>query len=426
MARLTHMIRGIVQQGFSSGQGSQNVTDLYEASKKTLVPELSVDDFADMFAQTLAYGLFAARVNHVSGRFQRRSAGYDISSANPFLREIFSLVAGPNAETEPFIGFVDDLAYILAESDMVAILADFGKQSAHQDPVMHFYETFLAAYDPEIRERRGVYYTPEPVVSYIVRAVDHLLRKNFNCPEGLADYQATQYEALEQDESEKKTVKRESHRVLVLDPACGTGLQFVRDGKGDLRQTFGPEDVLHYIYAVFHSPTYRERYAQFLRYDFPRVPTIDDVERLRALVGLWTTHDRCPPDAVIGSDPTSPSIGFPVAGDNIVEKAHPKYYPPGEKPTGRDPVLQRGRVYISSDDARGNRHGQYFEGVSPEVWKFRIGGYQPLDKWLKDRKGRALTFADIAHYRRIYAALERTIDLMAEIDEIVIDAKMLG
>ncbi len=213
---------------------------------------------------------------------------------------------------------------------------------------------------------------------------------------------------------------------FVADMERSTGLQFVRDGKGDLRQTFGPEDVLHYIYAVFHSPTYRERYAQFLRYDFPRVPTIDDVERLRALVGLGRRMTDAHLMRSSVPDPTSPSIGFPVAGDNIVEKAHPKYYPPGEKPTGRDPVLQRGRVYISSDDARGNRHGQYFEGVSPEVWKFRIGGYQPLDKWLKDRKGRALTFADIAHYRRIYAALERTIDLMAEIDEIVIDAKMLG
>ena len=142
-----------------------------------------------MFAQTLAYGLFAARVNHdpTEGKFQRRDAAREIPSTNPFLRNLFQQITGLSLEDEPFVGFVDDLVQLLDECDMESILKDFGRKVAREDPVVHFYETFLAAYDPELREKRGVYYTPEPVVSYIVRSVDHLLRERFDLPDGLAD-----------------------------------------------------------------------------------------------------------------------------------------------------------------------------------------------------------------------------------------------
>ena len=97
------------------------------------------------------------------------------------------MVSGVALEREPFVTFVDDIAQLLDNADMEAVLSGFGQRSVGQDPVMHFYETFLAEYDPELREQRGVYYTPEPVVSYIVRSVDHILRERFDCPEGLAD-----------------------------------------------------------------------------------------------------------------------------------------------------------------------------------------------------------------------------------------------
>ena len=223
MARLTHIVRDIVEEGFRQSQLSQEVTDLYQASKNVLVPDLTEAAFADMFAQTLAYGLFAARVNHDSGEFTRENAARYIPQANPFIRRIFSLVSDPALDDEPFVGFVDDLAQLLGNADMEAVLADFGKRAARQDPILHFYETFLAAYDPALRERRGVYYTPEPVVSYIVRSVDHILRQNFSCPEGLADHSTATYETLEYHGNEEKTVEKQGHRVLVLDPACGTG-----------------------------------------------------------------------------------------------------------------------------------------------------------------------------------------------------------
>ena len=932
MARLTHMIRDVVQEGLIRKRSSQDVSDLYEASRDALVPNLPLDEFADMFAQTLAYGLFAARVNHGSDDFHRQNAVYDIPAANPFLRQVFNLTAGPNAQNEPFIGFVDDLAQLLANSDMEAILARFGERGVRQDPIMHFYETFLAAYDPAIRERRGVYYTPEPVISYIVRSVDHLLKDQFGCAEGLTDYGTADYEALEQVGGERKRVTKQAHRVLVLDPACGTGsflyavidhirqryqdsgkagmwngyvhehllkrifgfelmmapyamahlklgmqiaaldmpegdrkgwsykfadderpgvyltnsleraeqqtttmfgpmrviteeanaaseikrdlpimvvlgnppysghssnasrrgnkltwigeliedyktvdgkplgernpkwlqddyvkfirfgqwriqqsgagvlafitnngyldnptfrgmrqqlmdtftdiylldlhgnakkkerapdggvdenvfdiqqgvsiaifvkepgkrgpatvrhadlwgqreskyenlaesdisttdwerlepvspnylfkpwdnkldaeyrqwpsvrevmpvnsvgvvtardkltinwsrdevmdvvrdfaelepeearsryrlsadvrdwrvqwaqsdlkdsglrddlatpvlyrpfdtrytyytgktrgficmprsevmrhmlagenlglsttrsieiqsgfehvfvskditqhhtvsnkevnylyplyvypseqeiaqglyapgdrqpnlspdftgdmerrlrLRFIEDGRGDLETAFGPEDVFHYIYAVFHSPAYRERYDQFLRADFPRVPVPDDAGMFHALVGLGR---RLTDAHLMSSTATTTPLGFPVTGDNTVEASHPKYYAQGEKPPGCKSPIERGRVYISKSNRRSGKCGQYFEGIAPDVWEFRIGGYQPMDKWLKDRKGRTLSFADIDHYQHIAAALEETIRLVPEVDAAIIEA----
>ena len=928
MARITHMIRDVVQSSVARRRASQDVNDLYEAARERLVPSLTLNDFADMFAQTLAYGLFAARVNNESGVFHRRDAIYDIPAANPFLRQIFNLIAGPNAENEPFIGFVDDLAQLLAGADMEAILADFGSRDVRQDPIMHFYETFLAAYDPELRERRGVYYTPEPVISYIVRSVDHILKERFGCADGLADHRTADYEAEEWVDGEVKRVTKRAHRVIALDPACGTGsflyavidhirqsyrdrgragmwdgyvqehllkrifgfelmmapyamahlklgmqlaaqdmpeyersdwsyrfgenerlgvylnnsleqaerqtatmfgpmrvlteeanaaseikrdlpimvvlgnppysghsanasrrggrltwigeliedykevdgkplgernpkwlqddyvkfirfgqwriqqsgagvlafitnngyldnptfrgmrqqlmdtftdiylldlhgnakkrerspgggadenvfdiqqgvsiaifvkepdkrgpaevrhadlwgeraakyaelealdvsttdweqlepaspnylfkpwdnaldaeyrqwpsvnevmpvnsvgvvtardrltirwsrdevmnvvrdfaaldpeearsrfnlprdvqdwkvhlaqadlrksgiredmatpvlyrpfdtrytyytgtsrgficrprsevmrhmldvsnnglcigragqvtgsdiwdvmliskyptdfnlfrrggnnlyplyiypseqeiaqglyalgdrqpnlspeftsnleqrlgLRFVSDGNGDLKETFGPQDALHYIYAVFHSPAFRERYDQFLRADFPHVPIPRSVEIFRSLAELGQRLTDA--HLMTSTEPSSSPVSFPVTGDNIVEKAHPKYYAPGQKPPGCKSPIESGRVYISKNNCESGKSGQYFEGIEPDVWEFRIGGYQPMDKWLKDRKGRTLTFDDQERYVGIADALRETIRIMDQVD----------
>ena len=224
MARLTHLIRDVVAAAFENGEASDNIRDLYDASRTALVPDLATDTFADMFAQTLAYGLFAARVNHAgqagAGDFRRNDAAHLIPAANPFIRRIFGMMAGPDLDAEPFVSFVDDLTQLLAGADMAAVFANFGSHAARQDPVMHFYETFLAAYDPALRERRGVYYTPEPVISYIVRSVDRLLKERFGCADGLADNATADYEYLD---GGGQTITSKSHRVLVLDPACGTG-----------------------------------------------------------------------------------------------------------------------------------------------------------------------------------------------------------
>ena len=153
-----------------------------------------------MFAQTLAYGLFAAKVHSGSGKaFSREMAAFNLPKTNPFLRKLFSEIAGVDMP-DTIDWAVDDIVELLKHADLGEILKDFGKGKGKEDPVVHFYETFLAAYDPKMRELRGVYYTPEPVVSYIVRSLDHLLKTRFNRPKGLAD-----------------------ENTLILDPACGTG-----------------------------------------------------------------------------------------------------------------------------------------------------------------------------------------------------------
>ncbi len=927
MARLTHMIRNVIEQGFSRGHVSQSVKDLYDATRSVLAPDLNEERFADMFAQTLAYGLFAARVNHQAGQFRRQDAAHHIPPTNPFLQRLFTVVTGPDLDDEPFVSFVDDLTQLLGNADVEAILSSFGKREARQDPVLHFYEPFLAAYDPSLREQRGVYYTPQPVVSYIVRSVDWLLRERFNCSAGLADHSMTSYKYVN---DEGKTERKLSHRVLVLDPACGTGaflyavidkirehyrssgnagmwsgyvrehllkrlfglellmapyamshlklgmqlaahdlpadsrpywsykfdskerlgvfltnsleeaetqektlygplhalteeanaaaevkrdlpimvvlgnppysghsanasrkggkltwigqliedykkvdgeplgeknpkwlqddyvkfirfgqrrikrsgagilafitnnayldnptfrgmrqqlidsfsdiylldlhgnakkkerapdggpdqnvfdiqqgvsialfvkeadrsgpavvhhadlwgmreskyqalavsdvsrtdwkeikpsspnymfkpwnreleeeyqawpkiteimpvnsvgvvtardkltihrsraavmevvrdfaqlptatardkytlgkdaqdwkvqwaqddlnssglsgelvtpilyrpfdlrytyytgesrgficrprqevmrhmlagpnlalittrqtrdswatlatnaiiahkalaaydinslfplyiypseheitsglyraddrqpnlastfikdmehrlsLQFIGEGRGDFRNTLGPEDAFHYICAVLHAPTYRERYDQFLRVDFPRVPSIYDIELFRTLVELGRQLAQLHLMESPALDQTE--ISFPVIGDSVVESGHPKYMPPGSSLPDERARLEKGRVYISENDSKSGKRGQYFDGISPGMWEFRIGGYQPMEKWLKDRRGRVLSFDDLKHYQRMGLALAETGRLMEEIDAAIEEA----
>jgi len=972
MARLTHAIRDIIVEAFDRGAASATLGELHQAFEKTLVPELKVADFADMFAQTLAYGLFAARCNHKGPEpFKRLGAAAEIPKTNPFLRQLFDTMTGLPLNDEPFVGFVDDLVEVLAHADMGAILRDFGKRTRKEDPIVHFYETFLAAYDPKMRKVRGVYYTPEPVISYIVRSVDHLLKTRFGLPDGLADRATVEYEWQEGAVTQPRTLKGRAPRVLILDPACGTGgflyaivdhireefrgrgdagmwsgyvkqhllprlfgfellmapyavahlklgmqlaaqdlpeaqrgewaydfssderlgiyltntleraerqiqalwgplriiteeanaaaeikrqrpimvvlgnppyaghsanrsweilkepkretriirgrprtflvkavptfigallrdyyqvdgqplgernpkwlqddyvkfirfgqwrieqtgagilafitnhgyldnptfrgmrqqlmetftdiyildlhgntkkkercpdgskdenvfdiqqgvaigifvkergkrgpatvhhadvwglrtaagqggskyawlsqqelastdwtasvprppfyllkpsqgdrlgeyqqghsvvdilpvhastvttarndfavafdpavlaqrvkdlrnpsaddealrvryrlrdvsywtlrrareqlssltdisahirpycyrpfdfrwvfyhdaicerprlevmmhmlnpnvallthrpqspgdftfaycttligdqcvaanktvgggnsfqfplyvyppdqgnhvghdslrlsrqpnlsqefvnrladgmgVAFVPDGRGDLEKTFGPEDVFHYIYAVLHSPTYRQRYAEFLKTDFPRVPLTSNLDLFRALVAkgadlvaLHIMEDDYPAASWTLAGHPSPLASlptrFPVPGDNLVDKGYPRYFPPGHNLAGEAEPLAAGRVYINAEELKTGKRGQYFEGVPPEVWGFHVGGYQVCEKWLKDRRGRRLSYDDLTHYQRIVVALRETIRLMAEIDEAI-------
>ena len=176
-----------------------------------------------------------------------------------------------------------------------------------------------------------------------------------------------------------------------------------------------PEDLFHYLYAVLHAPTYRSRYAEFLRIDFPHVPLTGDRTLFRTLAAKGaelTSYHLLEAPALATS-----AVQYPVPGEHLVERGHPRYLAPRRF---RTPItgapLTAGRVYINRDMPRRGQHGQYFAGIPPEVWDFHVGGYQVCDKWLKDRRGRTLTYDDIEHYGRIVTALQETIRLMAEID----------
>ncbi|OGS70131.1 MAG: hypothetical protein A3F91_07425 [Flavobacteria bacterium RIFCSPLOWO2_12_FULL_35_11] len=155
---------------------------------------------------------------------------------------------------------------------------------------------------------------------------------------------------------------------------------------------FAPIDVLDYIYAVLHSPTYREKYAAFLKIDFPRVPYPKDKDLFWQLVKLGgeIRQIHLLESAVVEKYMTQ----YPIDGNNIVVK----------------PNYKNGNVYLNEN--------QYFANVPEVAWNFYIGGYQPAQKWLKDRKGRELSTEDIFHYQKIIVALSETDRIMKEIDKI--------
>jgi len=237
LARLAREIQRAVVMAFEQDLASTELQNLRRAFAEVLIPDLDLPEntgeFADMYSQTLVYGLFAARCNHPGPEpFRRLGAARSIPRTNPFLRQLFETITGTALDDEPYVDYVEDVVAILDNTDLDSVLADFGKRTKQEDPVVHFYETFLSAYDPKLRERRGVYYTPEPVVSYIVRSVDSILKSHFGLGGGLMDSSTVEYEeeAPVMDRYGKPDpsklparMTKTSPKVLILDPACGTG-----------------------------------------------------------------------------------------------------------------------------------------------------------------------------------------------------------
>ncbi len=177
--------------------------------------------------------------------------------------------------------------------------------------------------------------------------------------------------------------------------------------------------LMFYSYATLHSRQYRQRYAEFLKGDFPRIPLTKDVVLFRRLADLGGElidfHLLKSPDSSFSA------VSYPVAGTDRVDNGFPMYVAPGEKDLISRPFhtpAPRGRVYINRHEGN-NDNAQYFEGITPEAWNFHIGGYQVLEKWLKDRRGRTLSADDREHYRKVVKAIVETIRVMKEIDEAI-------
>jgi len=198
------------------------------AFQNVLIHDIGAKEFADIYAQTIAYGMFAARLHDSTlDTFDRHEAAALIPKTNPFLRKLFQYIAGYDLD-DRIVWVVDGLADIFRATDVDGLLKNFGKATQQQDPIIHFYETFLAEYDPKLRKSRGVWYTPEPVVNFIVRAVDDILKDEFDLKDGLADTSKTKVKVKvpTHDKRHKGGVveeEREVHKVQILDPAAGTG-----------------------------------------------------------------------------------------------------------------------------------------------------------------------------------------------------------
>jgi len=183
--------------------GLGKILGFYEAFQTYLIRGLTKEQFADMYSQTITYGLFASRMR-CEGEFNRKLAVYDIPRSIGILREMFEFIS--LGDLPPQLEWiVDEISNVLANVDVKKIFSQYYRNKKGEDPIFHFYETFLAEYDPKERERRGVYYTPKPVVSYIVRSLDLILKEKFGLEGGLAN-----------------------DNVTVLDPAAGT-LTFVAE-----------------------------------------------------------------------------------------------------------------------------------------------------------------------------------------------------
>lgn len=230
MAQKAVMIRDVIISSLEKNSESSLVSQR-NAFKQILLHDLTDHTFADMYAQTIAYGLFVARLNDTTlENFSRQEARELVSKNNPFLRQLFDYISGANLD-ENLVWIVDDLVEIFRAVDLNRLLHNYGHSTGMNDPFLHFYETFLESYDKVNKEKRGVYYTPLPVVRFIVRAVDDILKTEFNLPHGLADDTKVKYKRFVYVDTSNKRAKQpkevwseeEIYKVQILDPATGTG-----------------------------------------------------------------------------------------------------------------------------------------------------------------------------------------------------------
>lgn len=222
MAGKARLLSDVIEKALNHDETDNEDSSLKKqltAFKKILIHDITPHGFADVYAQTIAYGLFAARLHDTDlATFTRAEAAELIPKSNPFLRKLFGYIAGPDLD-DRMKWIVDDLVEIFLACDIKALLKNYGKSTQTEEPIIHFYETFLSEYDPKLRKARGVWYTPAPVVDFMVRAVDDILKSDFDLPQGLAD----RSKMLRKIKVQNKMMEKEIHTVQILDPATGTG-----------------------------------------------------------------------------------------------------------------------------------------------------------------------------------------------------------
>ncbi|MGH9944885.1 MAG: N-6 DNA methylase, partial [Pyrinomonadaceae bacterium] len=390
MAGIARLIDDLIRRALAEESADGPLHEQMKGFREVLLHDLTTEQFADMYAQTICYGLFAARCNARGGtRFTRQHAAYDLPNTNPFLKKLFTRVAGPELDDEPHAWAVDDLAELLHRADIGAILADFGKRTRREDPVVHFYETFLAAYDPRLRETRGVYYTPEPVVSYIVRSVNHILKTDFNLPEGLAD---TSRVTLKGPSGEGRT---EVHKVLILDPAVGTGtflhgiVRHIHESLSGQRGMWPAYVSAHLLPRLFGFELLMAPYAvAHMKLGLQLSETGYDFradERLR----VYLTNTLEEAFQLEGVDPFGRWIAEEASAANEVKQEAPVMVVLGNPPySGHSANMGQwiAKLLRGVDTQTGKKTGNYFE----------VGG-QPLGernpKWLNDDYVKFIRFA---------------------------------
>jgi predicted helicase len=250
MAGKARLLANVIELALTSDENNQedsSLRDQMTAFKEILIHDITPKGFADVYAQTIAYGMFAARLHDTSlDTFSRQEAAELIPKSNPFLRKLFQYIAGYDLD-DRIKWIVDDLVQIFLACNVEQMLKNYGKSTKMEDPIIHFYEDFLSEYDPKLRKARGVWYTPQPVVNFIVRAVDDILKTEFDLPQGLADTSKT---TIKVDVQGKK-VEQEVHKVQILDPATGTGT-FLAETVKQIHKKFAGQQGIWNDYVEKH------------------------------------------------------------------------------------------------------------------------------------------------------------------------------
>ncbi len=379
------------QQGNHSAIKSQMLS-----FQQMLIHDIDNKAFADIYSQTIAYGMFAARYHDPSlPTFSRMEAAQLIPKSNPFLRKLFQDIAGFDLDMR-LTWIVDELVNIFLASDVAQIMKNFGKSTKQEDPVVHFYETFLGEYNPALRKARGVWYTPQPVVNFIVRAVDDILKTEFNLPQGLADTSKTKIKkkAITQTASKKNAVIKEVevevevHKVQILDPATGTGTFLAEVVKhihkkfegqqgiwskyvtNDLIPRLNGFELLMASYAMAHlkmdmlltetgyKPTDDQRFRIFL------TNSLEEAHPDTAtLFSSWLSDEADQANAVKRDAPVMVVMGNPPysgessnKGDWIM-KLMEDYK---KEPEGKVKLKERNPKWINDDYVKFLRYGQHF------------------------------------------------------------------
>jgi predicted helicase len=190
MAGKARLLENVIEKAVLSedeSDANNSLKEQMEVFKRNIIHDITPQSFADIYAQTIAYGLFTARLHDKTLQdFSRQEAQYLIPKSNPFLRGLFNYIGGVECD-ERLVWIIDSLAEVFLATNIEKLFVDYGKKTKMSDPILHFYETFLAEYNPKLRKSRGVWYTPSSVVDFIVRSCDEILKDEFDLEDGLVD-----------------------------------------------------------------------------------------------------------------------------------------------------------------------------------------------------------------------------------------------
>lgn len=366
--------------------------------QQMLIHDIDNKSFSDIYAQTIAYGMFAARYHDPTlPTFSRMEAAELIPKSNPFLRKLFQDIAGFDLDTR-LTWIVDELVNIFLASDVANIMKNFGRSTKQEDPVVHFYETFLGEYNPALRKARGVWYTPQPVVNFIVRAVDDILKTEFDLPQGLADTSKIKIKTKVQkfdNRSKNKSIvigeqehEQEVHKVQILDPATGTGTFLAEvvkhihkkfEGQQGIWSKYVTKDLIPRLngfellmasYAMAHlkmdmlltetgyKPTDDQRFRIFL------TNSLEEAHPDTAtLFSSWLSDEADQANAIKRDTPVMVVIGNPPYSGESANKGEwimnlMEDYK--KEPGGKEKLKERNPKMINDDYVKFLRFGQHF------------------------------------------------------------------